>query len=39
MKLIEKLEKERQRLNKQANDSVSGVGSKEGHSYMGGLNG
>ena len=29
MKLIEKLEKERQRLNKQANDGVSGVGSQE----------
>ena len=37
MKLIEKLEKERQRLNKQANDNVSGVGSKESHQYMVGL--
>lgn len=38
MKLIEKLEKERQRLNRQANnDMIGGVGSKESHSYMVGL--
>ena len=38
MKLIEKLEEERQRLNRQANnDTSSGIGSKEGHSYMVGL--
>ena len=38
MKLIEKLEKERQRLNRQANnDMSSGIGSKESHSYMVGL--
>ena len=38
MKLIEKLEEERQRLNRQANnDMSSGIGLKESHSYMVGL--